>query len=209
MIAKLKGLLDSTGQGSSSLGWAVIDVGGVGYQVFASSRTLGRLPPSGGAVSLVVETHVREDHIHLYGFAEAAERDWFRLLCNVQGVGAKTALAVLGACSPTELTQAVAAQDKAMLTRADGVGPKLAQRIVNELKDKVGGIALGPGARAVIAGAPAEAPAGPTGDAVSALVHLGYGRAEAFGAVAGAQRNLGDGATTEALIRAGLKELSR
>jgi Holliday junction DNA helicase RuvA len=203
VIAKLKGLLDSTGHG-----WAVIDVGGVGYHVFASSRTLGRLPPPGGSASLVVETHVREDHIHLYGFAEAAERDWFRLLCNVQGVGAKTALSVLSVCGPGELTQAVAAQDKALLTRADGVGPKLAQRIVYELKDKVGGIALGSAALGAT-GAPADAPVGASGDAVSALVHLGYGRSEAFSAVGNAQRKLGDGATAESLIRAGLKELSQ
>jgi Holliday junction DNA helicase RuvA len=157
---------------------------------------------------LVVETHVREDHIHLYGFAEAAERDWFRLLCNVQGVGAKTALSVLSVCGPGELTQAVAAQDKALLTRADGVGPKLAQRIVYELKDKVGGIALGSAALGAT-GAPADAPVGASGDAVSALVHLGYGRSEAFSAVGNAQRKLGDGATAESLIRAGLKELSQ
>ncbi|MBM3601240.1 MAG: Holliday junction branch migration protein RuvA [Alphaproteobacteria bacterium] len=213
MIAKLRGLLDSTGQGSgqgaAGPGWAVIDVAGVGYHVFASGRTLGRLPPAGGTVSLIVETHVREDHIHLYGFADAGERDWFRLLCGVQGVGAKTALAVLTAVAPGELAQAVAAQDKAMLTRADGVGPKLAQRIVNELKDKVGGIALGQAALGSPAGAPATPEQGAGGDAVSALVHLGYGRSEAFGAVASAQRRLGDAASTEALIRAGLKELSQ
>ena len=203
MIAKLSGILDQIGPEG-----AVIDVGGVGYLVFCSGRTLGRLPPPGGAARVLVETHVREDHIHLYGFVDAAERDWFRLLTTVQGVGARLALAILSVVGPDELTLTIVAQDKATLARADGVGPKLAARIVNELRDKVGGVALA----AVNGAAPAPQAAvepGPTGDAVSALVNLGYRRAEAFGAVAAASRRLGDGAKVDALIRAGLQELAQ
>ncbi|MGH6961515.1 MAG: Holliday junction branch migration protein RuvA [Dongiaceae bacterium] len=199
MIAKLTGLVDT-----KTADAAVIDVNGVGYLVFGSARTLDRLPPAGGAVSLFVETHVREDHIHLYGFLDTAEREWFRLLTTVQGVGAKVALAILGVLSPAELTQAIAAQDRTSLTRAPGVGPKLASRVAAELKDKVGGIALGP--IAAVAGK-IEA-SGPVADAVSALVNLGYRRVEAFGAVAGATKRLGPEAALDALIRAGLKELS-
>jgi Holliday junction DNA helicase RuvA len=200
MIARLTGVVDSTTAEA-----AVVDVGGVGYLVFCSSRSLGRLPAVGGAVSLFVETHVREDHIHLYGFIDAAEREWFRLLTTVQGVGAKLALAILGVLSSGDLTQAILVQDKTSLTRASGVGPKLAARIVAELKDKVGGIALGP----VAAVAAATEPAGPVADAVSALVNLGYRRSEAFGAVAQAAQRLGPQAALDALIRAGLKELSQ
>jgi len=203
MIAKLTGVLDHIGPEG-----AVIDVGGVGYLCFCSSRTLGRMPPSGGAVRLLIETHVREDHIHLYGFADAAERDWFRLLTTVQGVGARLALAILSAVAPDELTLAIVSQDRATLARAEGVGPRLAARVVNELKDKVGGLALA----ATNAAAPAigsAADPGPTGDAVSALVNLGYRRAEAFGAVTAAARRLGDGAKVDALIRAGLQELAQ
>ncbi len=201
MIAKLTGVLDSTGTD-----WAVVDVAGVGYLVFCSSRTLASLPGVGKAVSLAVETHVREDHIHLYGFADAADRDWFRLLTTVQGVGARVALAVQSVLSATDLMQAVLVQDKAALARASGVGPKLAGRIVAELKDKVGGVALASPV-AALAGAQLEA-GGPAADAVSALVNLGYRRAEAFGAVAHAAQALGPEAATEALLRAGLKELS-
>ncbi|MBV9554844.1 MAG: Holliday junction branch migration protein RuvA [Alphaproteobacteria bacterium] len=204
MIAKLTGTVDSVGPDG-----AVIDVGGVGYLVFASTRTIGRLPPTGGAARLLVETHVREDHIHLYGFADAAERDWFRLLTTVQGVGAKVALAILSAVAPEELTLAIVAQDKATMARADGVGPKLAARIVNELKDKVGGMALAATNAAARAPAAAAAEPGATGDAVSALVNLGYRRAEAFGAVAAASRRLGAGVKVDALIRAGLQELAQ
>ena len=135
MIASLKGVLESVAEES-----AVVDVSGVGYLVFCSGRTLANLPQPGEAVRFVVETHVREDHIHLYGFAEPGERDWFRLLTTVQGVGAKVALAILSALGPEELVQAVAAQDKAAVSRANGVGPKLAGRIVLELKDKVGNL---------------------------------------------------------------------
>jgi Holliday junction DNA helicase RuvA len=203
MIAKLTGILDHIGPDG-----AVIDVGGVGYLCFCSSRTLGQLPPSGGPARVLVETHVREDHIHLYGFIDAAERDWFRLLTTVQGVGAKVALAILSAVAPDELTLAIVSQDRTTLARADGVGPKLAARIVNELKDKVGGLALA----ATNSAAPtalAAVEAGVTGDAVSALVNLGYRRAEAFGAVASASRRLGDGVKVDALIRAGLQELAQ
>jgi Holliday junction DNA helicase RuvA len=203
MIAKLSGTLDHIGPEG-----AVVDVGGVGYLVFASTRTLGQLPSPGGAARLLIETHVREDHIHLYGFVDAAERDWFRLLTTVQGVGARLALAILSAVAPEELTLAIVAQDKVTLARADGVGPRLAARVVNELRDKVGGLALA----AINAPAPAPQAAGDpgsTGDAVSALVNLGYRRAEAFGAVAAASRRLGGEAKVDALIRAGLQELAQ
>jgi Holliday junction DNA helicase RuvA len=199
MIAKLTGVVDS-----KTADAAVIDVAGVGYLVFGSARMLNRLPAAGGAISLFIETHVREDHIHLYGFIDAAEREWFRLLTTVQGVGGRVALAILGVLSAGELTQAIAAQDKTTLTRAPGVGPKLAGRIATELKDKVGGIALGP----VGAVAAATEASGPVADAVSALVNLGYRRAEAFGAVAQAAQRLGSNAALDALIKAGLKELS-
>jgi holliday junction DNA helicase RuvA len=202
MIAKLTGLLDHIGSEG-----AVIDVGGVGYLVFASTRTLGRLPPPGEAARLLIETHVREDHIHLYGFVDAAERDWFRLLTTVQGVGAKVALAILSAVAPDHLTLTIVSQDKAMLARADGVGPKLAARIVNELKDKVGSLALA-ATNAAAPAAPSTTDAGVTCDAVSALVNLGYRRAEAFGAVTAAARRLGGDAKVDALIRAGLQELA-
>lgn len=201
MIAKLSGIVDSTGSD-----WVVVDVGGVGYLAFCSGRTLAALPAAGSPVSLLVETHVREDHIHLYGFLDAADRDWFRLLTTVQGVGARVALAVQSVLSATDLMQAVLIQDKAPLTRANGVGPKLAGRIVAELKDKVGGISLAAPAAAIADAAAVEG--GPVADAVSALVNLGYRRAEAFGAVAHAARQLGPDAGIEALIRAGLKELS-
>ena len=199
MIASVTGRVVALGPDT-----AVVDVGGVGYLVFCSARTLGRLPAGGGAISLFIETHVREDHIHLYGFSDAAEREWFRLLTTVQGVGAKLALAILSVLSAADLTQAIAAQDRASLTRASGVGPKLAVRIVTELKDKVGGIALGP----VAAVAGATEPTGPVADAVSALINLGYRRTEAFGAVAQAAKRLGPNAALDLLIKAGLKELS-
>ena len=200
MIAMLSGVVEQ--RGSDSL---VLDVNGVGYLVFASARTLGRVPARGEPLKLLVETHVREDHIHLYGFADEAERSWFRLLTTVQGVGARLGLAILSVLAPDALATAILAQDKAALSRADGVGPKLATRIASELKDKVGGIALGP-AIAASAGAPEGAAAA---DAVSALVNLGYSRSDAFGAVAEAAKRLGDAAKIDALIRVGLQELSR
>ncbi len=211
MIAKLTGLVDSSGAG-----WAVVDVSGVGYLVYCSGRGLAALPAQGEPVSLFIETHVREDHIHLYGFPEAAERDWFRLLSTVQGVGARMALAILSVLAPGDLIQAIAAQDKRALTRANGVGPKLAVRIVTELKDKAGQFALGPAAALAGGAAANDGAGGGTGagapalseDAISALVNLGYQRGEAFGAVAQATRTLGAEAALEAVIKAGLKELS-
>ncbi|MBI1209804.1 MAG: Holliday junction branch migration protein RuvA [Azospirillum sp.] len=204
MIAKLTGRVDSTGAD-----FAVIDVGGVGYLVFCSARTLGNLGAAGAAVSLLIDTHVREDHIHLYGFADPGERTWFRLLTTVQGVGTKVALAVLSVLGPEQLVRAIAAQDRHALSRADGVGPKLALRILTELKDKAAGLMLGPPPRP---GNPVtEPPPGVSGaavDAVSALVNLGYGRSEAFGAVTAAGRSAGEAATVQDLIRLGLKELA-
>jgi Holliday junction DNA helicase RuvA len=207
MIAKLTGILDSTGED-----WAVVDVSGVGYLVHCSARTLSALPRKGEAVRLFVDTQMRESQIYLYGFADAAERDWFGLLQSVQGVGARVALAILSVLTPGEIVQAVAAQDKALVGRANGVGPKLAGRIVSELKDKVANVALGPaalgGGEAVAAKSAGEAMSGGAADAVSALINLGYGRAEAFTAVAAAARELGGDAGVEALIRGGLKELA-
>ena len=202
MIAKLSGIVDQVGPDG-----AVIDVNGVGYLAFCSTRTLGQLPPPGEPARLLIETHVREDHIHLYGFIDAAERDWFRVLTTVQGVGARLGLAILSVLNPDALALAIFAQDKASLARADGVGAKLAARIVNELRDKVGGLAVSPAAAEAVpvnAGA-----AGPASDAVSALTNLGYRRAEAFAAVSAAARRLGDGAAADALIRAGLQELAQ
>ncbi len=205
MIAKLAGTVDSVGSDG-----AVIDVAGIGYLAFCSTRTIGRLPPPGAAVRLLIETHVREDHIHLYGFIDAAERDWFRLLTTVQGVGARLALAILSAVTSEALLLAIVAQDKAVLAQADGVGPRLAARIVNELRDKVGGLALMPSSPGPPAGdVVAIGGEGAGADAVSALVNLGYRRSEAFGAVAAASRRLGGDAALDALIRAGLQELAQ
>ena len=202
MIAKLTGILDSIGDD-----WAVIDVGGVGYLVFCSTRTLAQLPGTCEAVSFVIETHIREDHIHLYGFLDQAEREWFRLLTTVQGVGAKVGLGIQSVLGPKELTDAIRSQDKGMITRAPGVGTKLATRLLTELKDKVGGIAS---AAPAMAGAVAanDTDRAAMEDAVSALVNLGYRRGDAFGAVNGAMRSIGEEARVEDLIRAGLKELT-
>jgi holliday junction DNA helicase RuvA len=203
MIAKLAGIIDQIGSEE-----VVIDVGGVGYLAFCSARTINRLPPPGSAARLLIETHVREDHIHLYGFADREERDWFGRLTTVQGVGARLALAILSALAPEQLTLAIAAQDKVALTRAEGVGAKLAARIVNELHDKIATAAPAP--NSMTTAAPfSEAGSDAAADAVSALVNLGYGRTEAFGAVAAGGRRLGSGAETGALIRAGLEELAR
>jgi Holliday junction DNA helicase RuvA len=207
MIAKLTGTCDSLDADS-----AVIDVAGVGYLVSASARTLARLQP-GRPAAVYVETQMREDRIQLFGFADAAERAWFRRLQMVQGVGGRVALALLSVLDPASLARAIAAQDRAALTRADGVGPRLAQRILAELKDKA---VLDAGLAGIAAPAAAEA-AGPVGkaavsvpdDAVSALVNLGYGRSEAFGAVASAVGRLGTDAALDAVIRQGLKELAR
>jgi len=199
VIARLAGTVDSTGRDSM-----IVDVGGVGYLVFCSARALARIPPPGHAVTLHIETHVREDHIHLYGFLDARERDWFRLLLGVQGIGGRLALSVLGALGPERLAEAIALEDRTVLTQADGVGPRLATRLVTELKDKVE--ALAPLAHT--AASPTDEAATPADDAVSALVHLGYGRLEAVGAVRAASRRLGERATLESLVRGGLKELA-
>ena len=200
MIAKLSGRLDSVGED-----WAVVDVGGVGYLVYCAGRTLGALPETGALVRLFVDTHVREDHIHLYGFADAAERDWFRLLQTVQGVGARVALAILTVLDPGGLVSAIAADDKAAISQANGVGGKLAGRIVSELSDRVGDVGVEP---ADVTGA-AFATGGVDADAISALLNLGYRRTEAVAAITGAARRLGGDAALDALVRAGLQELGR
>jgi Holliday junction DNA helicase RuvA len=200
MIAKLRGLLDGF-----AADHAVIDVNGVGYLVFASTRTLSALGAVGGEVVLHTVMQVSEDDIRLIGFASGEERDWFTLLRSVQGVGAKVALAILSALSVDELHRAVASGDHAMIARANGVGPKLAQRIVNELKDKVGGIALGPGGGEAAPAAPGSLAA----DAVSALANLGFRPAEASAAVARAEAELGPGAGLDALVRVALKKAAR
>ncbi len=200
MIAHLRGRLISAGSDS-----AVIDVGGVGYLVSCSARTLAALPAPGEAVELQIETQMREDSITLYGFVSAAEREWFRLLQGIQGVGARVALSLLAVLEPDQLTQAVAASDRAMLTRANGVGPRLASRIISELKDRVGSIAVTAQGTEPIVATPAG---GPSDDALSALVNLGYGRAEAFAAIARIRATAGENASVDDLIRLGLKELS-
>jgi Holliday junction DNA helicase RuvA len=198
MIAKLRGLLDSFGADH-----AVIDVNGVGYLVSASTRTLANLGALGGEVVLHVETQVSDDAIRLIGFGSAEERDWFRLLTSVQGVGSRVALAILSTLDGDELHRAIASGDHRMIARANGVGPKLAQRIVNELKDKTGGIVLG-------SGGPAMPRAGGLGaDAVSALLNLGFRPAEASSAVAQAETELGPEATLDALVRAALKKAAK
>jgi len=205
MIARLKGIVDSIGED-----WVVIDVGGVGYLVYASRRVLSRLPGEGEAVSLSIETHVREDHIHLFGFMDDRERDWFRLLQTVQGVGARVALGILSVLDPDGLSQAIAAQDKAAVARANGVGPKLAQRIVNELKDKAAALGVSlPKVTGSSSGASATTDDRTVSDAVSALTNLGYKPTEAFAAVSRANQVLGDKATVATLIQAGLKELGK
>jgi len=194
MIGKLKGVVDSYGEDN-----IILDVGGVGYLVHCSARTLQALPAPGEAATLSIETYVREDQIKLFGFASDAEREWFRILQTVQGVGAKVALAVLGAT-----------RDKAMVARTPGVGPKVAERIVTELKDKAPAFADIDPSVVHLAGALDEKRAPkPISDAVSALVNLGYGQPQAAAAIAAAARNAGDGADTATLIRQGLKELAK
>jgi len=204
MIGKLKGVIDSYGED-----FVILDVHGVGYVVQCSARTLQKLPRPGEAAALSIETQVREDAIRLFGFSSDAERDWFRLLQTVQGVGSKVALGILGVLAPGELATAIASQDKASIARASGVGPKLAARIAAELKDKapvfghvdplVAGLAGGDESK--------DAPA-PLRDAISALVNLGYGRPQAAAAIAASAKALGEDAQTSALIRQGLKELA-
>jgi holliday junction DNA helicase RuvA len=201
VIAKLAGLIDSIGDAG-----CVIDVGGVGYQVFCSARTLRALPRPGEAAKLLIETHVREDHIHLYGFATDTERRWFLALQTVQGVASRIALSLLSTLAPGEIAQAIAAGDKAVLTQAPGVGAKLALRLITELKDKIAQL---PGFAVVEAAGGGMAGDEVAADAISALVNLGYRRVEAVDAVRQAARELGANAALPALIRGGLKELGR
>ena len=199
MIARLTGLIASRDETS-----AVIDVNGVGYLVHASTRTLAALPNPPEIARLLIDTHLREDALLLFGFAESAERDWFRLLTTVQGVGAKVALNILSALSPKDLVAAIAGQDRAALTRAAGVGTRLALRLLTELREKAGAMPAAPGFTPVIA-----LPAGIAEDALSALVNLGYRRPEAQPVVARITERLGDGAALDAVIRESLKELAR
>jgi Holliday junction DNA helicase RuvA len=205
MIGKLKGLIESYGQDS-----VIVDVSGVGYEVHCSARTLQELPGVGQPATLSIETHVREDQIRLFGFVTEIEREWFRLLQTVQGVGTKVALAVLGTLKPSELASAIAMRDKAMVARAPGVGPKVAERIVTELKDKAPAYTNVDPALVRLTGAldDKRAPA-PVTDAVSALVNLGYGQAQAAAAIAAAARSAGEGAEATTLIRLGLRELAK
>lgn len=212
MIAKLTGTIDHTGAN-----FVVLDVNGVGYLVYASGRTLARIGSAKGAdASLLIETYVREDQITLYGFADAAEKEWFNILCTVQGVGAKVALGILGAVAVEQLPVVIASQDKALLRQADGVGEKLALRIVTELKEKAGKMALGQAATQKVQAARGQAGSkaaeatlkSVSNDAVSALINLGYGRAEAFGAVTNVLHLMGDDLPLGDVIRESLRELS-
>jgi Holliday junction DNA helicase RuvA len=197
MIAMLSGLVDQIGDDT-----LVLDVNGVGYLVHASARTLRRAPKLGAALKLLIETQLREDRIQLFGFIDEAERGWFKLLNTVQGVGGRVALAILGVLEPEALATAIMAQDKAAIARADGVGPKLAQRIAMELRDKAGDLAVPAGRGSV----PLN---GAVADAVSALVNFGYAKSAAYGAVMEAAQRLGGDAKIDALVRAGLQELAR
>lgn len=205
MIGKLKGIVDSVGED-----WVVVDVGGVGYHVVCSNRTLRNLPAAGGAVTLSIETKVSDEAIRLIGFGSDGEREWFRLLLGVQGVGTRVALGVLGTLTPADLARAIALDDKKAVSAAPGVGPKVAARIVTELKDKV---PEGAGLKAVLEGSSngvsVLAAPEPMRDAVSALVNLGYPQAQAAGAIASAAKRLDEMASAEQLIRQGLKELAR
>jgi holliday junction DNA helicase RuvA len=206
MIGKLTGTIDEIGEDH-----CVVDVNGVGYVAFCSARTLSGFPGAGASVTLYIETYVREDMIRLYGFTTALEREWFRLLQNnVQGVGAKVALAILSTLSPPDLANAIALRDIAMVSRAPGVGKKVAERIVTELKNKAPAFA---GSASGTIGLKQElgegvAPA-PIADAVSALTNLGYSRDIAANAVAAAMKTAGEGADSAKLIRLGLRELAR
>jgi len=205
MIGKLRGIIDSYGAD-----YVIMDVGGVGYQVHCSARTLQALQAPGQPATLSIETHVREDQIKLFGFTSDVEREWFRLLQTVQGVGAKVALSVLGTLKVSELASAVAMRDKASVSRAPGVGPKVAERIVTELKDKAPEFTSIDPAVIQLSGALDEKRAPrPMTDAVSALVNLGYGQPQAAAAIAAAARSTGENADTATLIRQGLKELAK
>ena len=201
MIAKLTGILDSLYDG-----FLILDVGGVGYRVFCSNRTLSMMPGKGMSCGLLIETQVREDHIHLFGFADNAEKEWFGVLNNVQGVGAKVALAILSALSPNDLSMAVATGDSKAFTRASGVGPKLATRLVTELKGKnlTTGVGLDiPSTLIEKAGA-----SNVVQEAISALVNLGYGRSEA-GMIVGTVYKENENANISDLIRLSLKEIGK
>src|ERR1700692_4941168 len=205
MIGKLKGVIDSYGEDS-----VILDVNGVGYLVHCSGRTLQELPRVGEAVALAIETHVREDQIRLFGFLSGSEREWFRLLQTVQGIGTKVALAILSTLKPADLATAIAMRDKATITRTPGVGPKVAERIVTELKDKAPALAVVDPAVVRLSGALDDRRApGPVLDAVSALINLGYGQPQAAAAIAAAVREAGEGADTARLIRLALKELAK
>lgn len=205
MIGKLKGTIDSYGED-----YVIVDVHGVGYQVHCSARTLQSLPPVGEAATLSIETHVREDQIRLFGFASDVEREWFRLLQTVQGVGAKVALAVLSTLRPSDLANAIALRDKAAISRTPGVGPRVAERIVTELKEKVPAFGdVDPAVVKLSGDIDDNRAPQPVRDAISALVNLGYGQPQAAAAIAAAARSAGEGADTAQLIRAGLKELAR
>ena len=205
MIGKLKGLIDSYGED-----YVILDVQGVGYQVHCASRTLRALPQAGEAAVLSIETYVREDQIRLFGFRSDMEREWFRLLQTVQGVGAKVALAVLSTLPPADLANAIALRDKAAISRTPGVGAKVAERIVSELKDKAPAFASVDPVIAQLAGSVDDRTAPrPVSDAISALVNLGYGAPQASAAIAAASRSAGEGAETAMLIRLGLKELAK
>jgi Holliday junction DNA helicase RuvA len=205
MIGKLRGTIDSYGED-----FIIIDVSGVGYMVHCSARTLQALPSPGEPVELAIETHVREDQIRLFGFASVTEREWFRLLQTVQGIGTKVALAILSTLKPADLASAIAMRDKASITRTPGVGPKVAERIVTELKDKAPALAAVDPAVVRLSGALDEGRAPqPERDAVSALVNLGYGQPQAAAAIALAAREAGEGAETARLIRLALRELAK
>src|SRR3981189_425230 len=205
MIGKLKGVIDSYGEDC-----IILAVNGVGYLVHCSARTLQELPAIGQGATLSIETHVREDQLRLFGFMSDVEREWFRLLQTVQGVGAKVALSVLSTLKPADLASAIAMRDKAMVARTPGVGPKVAERIVTELKDKAPAYSDLDPAVIRLSGAVEDRRAPPpVADAVSALVNLGYGQPQAAAAVAAAARSAGEGADTARLIRLGLKELSK
>ena len=205
MIGKLKGIVDSVGDD-----WVILDVQGVGYQVHCSTRTMTALPSIGEATSLAIETYVREDQLRLFGFETALEREWFRLLQSVQGVGAKVALAVLSTLTPSELANAIALQDKATVARAPGIGPKVAQRVVAELKNKAPALAGDAGEAMGLKQELGEGVASaPVADAVSALSNLGYSRDQAANAVAAAMKTAGEDPDSAKLIRLGLKELAK
>lgn len=209
MIGKLRGRVDETDEDS-----VILNVGGVGYSIFCSGRTIAALPPSGEMAQLIIETHVREDHIHLYGFPDTVERDWFRTLSTVQRVGNRMALTILGAYSPEQIAHAIMAKDTSAFSRISGVGAKLAERIVTELKDKVTKL---PTSEFRVQGADTgkkkttkpETVDTRTDDAISALVNLGYSRSEAYGATLKAKQNASSNASIDELIKLSLKELVR